>query len=642
MMHGSWEAQRSVALVQGHKIIKSEDNIELLTEIVVRHVEQIDGSFEKDDFGTQVYRLSGEERLIADLRATGLDNWADWFVARDYARSSSTLPTDVAVDLLMGRAAGLHFGQDPIQPRLSRAVQIMRAFTDAWDEFAPAAAKRIGDEPKRENTLLALLKCQVNSFTMAPRHMASVHGANTCMMVQSFCESARLSDVWQEQPFVGGFVVRHSIAFDVLRRCNADAFLEILDAFPHPEPARQIMAHVADQADFDQLLHLLRVSPPAFGDDGRWIVRVKTPFLILANIAEKLADFSPAPENGAAAPPEQFQSAVRSVLGVLATRPDAVWFGYAWLQQLVSAARLGSRRRRVAGNIVDEAYLFVLVETAKSLPARHDAIEWVTDELELWRRERAVAAIAGVTLEKPNGHNAGALVIEQVLTRELLLSVELRAATGHWSKPERFLIGTCIASFPSPEQWFAALWRKLMPVRDRARHSFDWRDHSPEIDEIVISWSLCGLDRIPQHSPSARLFWLDLHRAIRESALTHVSIPSEWRSEYCFLAGLLASRLVGNLEDVAARADLRDLLAPLLCVDIRLADVLLALRTMNVPVARIVEAVPDSGLLIYLVQRIAEEQADLDRRRQDLVGAGLSNHKRIEALAAELSAALVR
>jgi hypothetical protein len=223
-----------------------------------------------------------------------------------------------------------------------------------------------------------------------------------------------------------------------------------------------------------------------------------------------------------------------------------------------------------------------------------------------------VAALAAISLGQKSGANVVAEHVESVLACQLLSPGGLDESIAERFTPERFMVGRSLSTIDGLATWFASLWKRLMPLRDRARHRSDCNDDKVAgADIILISWSLCALEYIPPDQPEARAFWLEIHRAICETRLTQISeVWAGLRTQYRFLAGLLALRLRQTL-DGSAREDLQSLFAPLLWLDITLADVLSMLRAMDVPIEVIKEAVPDVGRLRRLLQQVLDDDTEL-------------------------------
>lgn len=633
MIGTDWDNLRSPTLRAAWQEVESELERDRLAELLSRHVPLLASIID-----SKAADPSQIEIVVADLREAGFADWATRFEARQLGQLSIN-PSDVAVDLVVGHAAALHFIAEPSARRAANGGNLMRLYGDAWQSFSGAAAGVVVARPEFKVPLVAYLESEAKSFAEGAGYGPPIRGRDARQIVEAYRNSPRLAESWQELPGSEGLWFDRALEFDVLRRCDPAEFIRLADLLPHPEPVRHVLRPAATRATWEEMLELFRLTPPAFDKDGRWLVPSKTPFVVASCLVERLADL--ASDDGYNTNlSHQWPSLVGHFVDQVSSRTDFQFFGYALLQRLIEAD--GFRKRRGQANEVEAAgYCNLLLALASALPVRSDLVEWVEEEGDVWRRSRAVAAVAGCGLGNQASTDAATRLIEACLGQSLLMPVNLERSLAVWTRPERFLMGQAIASFASPDLWLTDLWGKLASIRDRSRHlSANQSEHAGNADHILVSWALCGLGAMEPGTPRARAFWIRIHQALHETTLTQLGSGRvvDWRVQYRFLAGLLAVRAAES-DPSQTLKDLQALLTPLLCVDLKLFDVLVMLRHNGMPANDILAAVPDPKRLIELVRRIDAEQREL-RQMRARMGQREPDDPAIGALALELEVAM--
>lgn len=524
---------------------------------------------------------------------------------------------DEATDALVGRAVGACFARAPSTRSLDAAGAIVRS-SAGWDAFSAAAAGGVRSDPARLAALETYLEGLVHAFTWAPRRIVHAHRDNMCALVERFRQQPRLEDVWPSGHF-RIMLVRHEPAFDALRLGDPGAFLRLLDCFPHPEPSRHILAHSSCRMEFGELLGLLDLARPCF-EAGAWLPWIKAPVLVLAAVEEKLAALADEGGDDGSVPFEAFASAAAKAVGAVLERADGNDLGHAWLQRLMH--RRAFCARRGSGNDRPRFWLqHLMLELASALSPRRDALQWVRAEQDVWRRDRAVAAISAAGLG-----GVGSQAVAATLMREVLgLGLWTTGQDGGFSassSAERWLMAALIGRHPDPAAWFEELWHSMAPVRDQARHAMTSAGgHAGDATVIAVTWFLFGLDAVDPRKPVHRALWRSLLRAVRECALAQVSPLAQpaWRARYQFLAAHLAHRLV-TVADGEAADDLRELLGPLLCLDMTLAEVVHVLLDAGVAPTAIADVANQTGRLVALLRRLGVEQAWREEKQQEQLG----------------------
>jgi len=556
--------------------------------------------------------------LKAALRAAGVS--ASGPQAQDIlSRKSSSTTSAGASNMLLGEATGSCFGRVPTQRRLAAAERLVR--TDAgWAAFSAAAAAEARSDGPGLVALATCLEELVHAFTSAPRRIVYAHRDNMCALVEHYRLQPRLDDLWSSGRS-RIMLVKHEPAFDALRMSEPGSFLQMLDAFPHPEPGRHILGYTAKRMDLDGLLALLALARPCF-DAGDWLPWVKTPVLIVTSIGAKLAILAAQAEDGTSAASDAFTDATRKAVRGVLERADGIELGHAWLQRLIQERAFEWTRPSGGDRPRPDFHDRLQLELASALSPRRGVFEWVQAEQDICRRDRAVAAIAAAGLGEAGSCVAAATLMGQVLQLGLPTIAQEGGFSGS-SSPERQLMAAVIGRDVAPAAWFDDLWRGLAPVRDRARHARTSAGcPAGDATVIAVTWFLFGLDAVDVSAPAHGALWRSLHSAVREGAMTQTSplAQTAWRARYRFLAAHLAYRLV-TLADEETTLDLQDLLGPMLCLDMTLAEVVAVLFDAGVAPAVIAAGAGRPARLVELLRRLEAEQAWREARQKEQLGS---------------------
>ena len=558
-------------------------------------------SYERDEASPEQLASLG-----VALNAAGVS--ASWLTEHDVPGERSS-PGGWAIDAaaLLATAVGTCFGRVPTVRKLMAAERLVWS-TGGWAAFSAAVAAEVGSDVPKLSAIATCLQELVHAFTWAPRRIIVAHGDNMCALVERYRLQPRIDDLWSSES-VRIVAVKYAPAFDALRLLDQGLYLQLLDAFQHPEPSQHILGYSANLMDLDALLTLFALAPPCF-ESGEWLPWVKTPVLILAAVEAKLEMIADLDENGASATSGAFVAAVaKAVRGVL-ERADGHDLGHAWLQQMIRRRKLGYGRRSGDKQFRLEHHGRLLLELASALSPKRCAIDWIRAEQETWRRDRAVAAIATTGLGKTGSQDAAAALIVEVLRLGLWTTAQ-QGGFSQSSNPERHLMAAVIGRHDAPAAWFDELWRNLAPVRDRARHATTLAGgHAADATMIAVTWFLFGLDAVDVRTPAHRALWRSLHLAVRECAMAQI-LPIaqlEWRARYGFLAAHLAHRLV-TFGDEGTLQDLRDILGTLLHLEMTLAEVVAVLFTAGVEPTVIAVGSGRPAFLVGLLQRLETEQA---------------------------------
>ncbi len=525
---------------------------------------------------------------------------------------------DEAADALVGRAIGACFARLPSTRLLDAAAGVVRS-NEGWRAFSAAAAEEVRSDPARLAALETCLEGLIHAFTWAPRKIVYAHRDNMCALVERFRQQPRLDDVWPgAQSRI--MLVKHEPAFDTLRLSDPGAFLRMLDRFPHPEPSRHILAYSSDCLDMAELLALLELARPCF-DGGAWLPWIKAPVLVLAVIEQNLAALTDAGGDDGSLPSEAFVSAAAKAVDAVLRRADGNDFGHAWLQRLMHRGGAFRVRHGLANDRPSIRLQHLMLELASGLSTRRDALKWIRAEHEVWRRDRAVAAITAAGYGEVGSQAVVAALMQEVFGLGLHTTGQEDGFAAS-SSAERWLMAAVIGHHPDPASWFQKLWHSMAPIRDQARHTMmSAGGHAGDATVIAVTWFMFGLDAIDPQAPAHRALWRTLLQAVRECALAQASPLAQpaWRARYQLLAAHLAHRH-GYAADEAAADDLRELLEPLLCLDMTLAEVVHVMFDAGVAPSAIAIAAGQTERLVGLLRRLEVEQAWREERQQEQLG----------------------
>jgi hypothetical protein len=618
--------------------------MELLFDVILRHLPLLKMNHGALDLDPDIDDLAGRGALIADMRTEGFSDWADRLGDRQVRVRLRDSASDAAIDLLMGRAAGLYYAKNIDQATIPVIDNILLAFPDGWRDFGEAASRNIEADLNRSKELLRITSEMVISFEedMA-RENVLAHRRHAKELIKSFKSTPLLRNVWHELPHDAIIGTDNALFFDVLRRCNPVEFIKLIDAFCHPQVGRDILHFVDRIGLFEDMLELLKLTPPAFDTEGNWHKNIKTPVLVLQAIGRKLAHIAITDDpsdvgNSAEQPSEAFRTAVESIFGILKARIDSEQIGFSWLENLVDLGEFEFRPRSAQDERLGVCYRFLISEVAKSLSPHPFATTWIEAQEVHWRYNRAITVIAVAALGNGGGTALVSELVKATLHQEVLSTASTGQFIGAGFTSQRFLVGLSLASIQDISSFFVNLWKSLSQLRDRSRHLESSRyERAGVADELLTSWFLCAAESIGPDHIEARSLWLALFDVIRETALTQRALSEDHLAiQYKFLAGLLAIRL-RRPEDDLARQDLTKLLSLFVWPDPQLPRILIMLRDMGTPASVIRAAIPDLPRVFDLLKKFVSDQVEMQRRfKAARLNPNESLSKKVEAIIAEL------
>jgi hypothetical protein len=608
----SWETRRAEAVAEAERLFGFDPDAGQVVEITVEWLRTLrpSGTAAAADLA-QLFGPGLAGGVLDRLRWAGLQHWADRFRLLGDGRDTSIIAERIAAELAIGAGIGRLCALEPDAATFRLADALQKAFGDAHQTFAAETDRALAEAPDAVYALASLLRARVDDFTAAPRRMAAVFGVSTCGLVEAHRRQPRLADAWDETPVRGLLELSSPEAYDMLRRHNTRLYLEIIEAFPHPEPTRQALAAAQLEVNPAALCHLLRVAPLAFDGEGAWIVTVKTPFLLLGLAIEGIRRTA-FPLEGGRGSPTDVDAVIGQVLDTLMSRRDAVHLGYAWAERLVHEGRRTGRRRErdVTPGEVVSLIASVLGRLATALPVLAHPMAWVGQGEEIWRRERALAVLEVMACGDTPRDDAGEFMVQAARCAHLETTGVGEALVGDVSL-ERWVAANAVLGLPDPAAWFRDAWRLLAPVRDRARHLVLDNDRVGHGGYVLVAWGLCGLMHLPDGSPKARALWAVLETAVRESCLTNWNedvVQRPWARVHAHLAALWP-RTFPEDPDPGEAGSLDDFLRPFGRPNATLGELALTLRNNGISPARIARAVLPSPSLRQMLAAVAEDRA---------------------------------
>jgi hypothetical protein len=244
----------------------------------------------------------------------------------------------ITIDLAIGRAAGEFCGRNPGELELRLTRQVLEALPGGFKEFDTTAEAALRKTPGAQDILASTLRQRAANFLPAPHEMALMYRVEPASLVER--ASRRLIDAWEGSPARRPIFVHDLDAYNLLRRVDPEAYLEVLESLPHLDLAREVIAAASRVAKVKELSLLLRQAGPAFDANGKWLADTKAPFLLLAACTERLSANAEPPIDGdqvgdAESSGSGINEMMSEILDTLAARPDGVALGYARLHYLI-------------------------------------------------------------------------------------------------------------------------------------------------------------------------------------------------------------------------------------------------------------------------------------------------------------------
>lgn len=515
--------------------------------------------------------------MATRLRQRGLSEWADALEERsDTAQGPE--PTGYAVEMLIGRAAGLSCGAAPSERRFTFVRSLREAVAFESADFVAAAEPILKSDAGTIRALAAMLLERAAAAQSEPQRLAFFFKQDLAQLSSEQTGETRFIEVWDD-PYSRGAVWIHDLdAYELLRRVDCDAYLNLLEGLPLRSIVYQLLDIADGWATISELCLLLKNASPVFDSNGEWIKERRVAFIVLNLLAGRL--FAQPFEEGQ--PSESFKETLAAIIDVLSARPDAIPLGYAWLQRVLMSP--GQTRRRASTRderSLSAALVFVAEKLAAHLGPHPSPLKWIEAEFYVWRSWRVYALLALEICRQPVNQSAIGGLIADVLLNDIASSV-LIERLGDGPNIGRVIVSQAIAQIPNPAAWFAALWKRLFWQRDRFRFSRVHDPSLPNTGQVAALWAICGLELLGD-SDEGRSLWLVLYDAVRESIRTAAfrQHNDAWSVALRFLAALWP-KVFPHEPPAGTRGSLEDLVLPWKAIDVSFAQLVVILDRYGV------------------------------------------------------------
>jgi hypothetical protein len=344
------------------------------------------------------YRVRVIAAIATHLRDRRLTEWANALEGRSPPGPGSE-PSGYAVDMLIAKAAGLFCGATPGERQFTFVRHLHEVIPFESVDFVSAAETALRSDAGAIQALSAMLNERIAAFPTEPERLAFISARDLPQTSSEQTRETRFIDVWDD-PFERTPLWLHDFdAYELLRRVDYHAYLNLLEDFPVREGVYQLLDTADGWATASELSLLLKNARPVFDNNGEWIRQNRVAFIVLNLLAGRLL-LEPL-EDGL--PSQTFKETLTTIIDALMARSDAVPLGYAWLQRVLMSP--GKSRRRAAikddGDLAT-ALVLVAANLAAHLSPHPNPLKWIEEELYVWRNWRVYALLAIELSRGPN------------------------------------------------------------------------------------------------------------------------------------------------------------------------------------------------------------------------------------------------
>lgn len=580
------------------------------------------------------FSSTGFPAIMLELRKRGLTDWASALEIQSKAAPQTVFVGSTPIEILIGRGAGDFCGKSPGEREFALVRHLRDAIRFLSADFLPVAERTIrAGTDRQQATLKTMLHRRAEGFPTDPDSVAHISSRDRPHLIGKDGQGLRFADVWHGPIRYTVVWLHDADAYDLLRRVDSEAYLELLEDFPLREAVYELIRTLDGSATVSELCLLLGQARPGFDGEGSWITENQVVFLILNLLGERL--LLQVSEDGTLN--AEFHATLSEIIEALTARGDKVPLGYAWFEHLLMFRGRSQRQRKPAVvSSVDAALLSVAAELSAQLPPYPSPISWINAQQEVRRNGRIYTLLALELPRRPVDTAAIAALIEKVILGDLVSSVGIEQLIDS-AGVERLVIANAMALIPDPAAWFRDLWNRLFWLRVRARGHRSIGSVPVNVGHVITVWVACGLELLDAGSDSARALWIELERAVREAALTDFFRPQDDVCEKTlrFLGGVWR-RTFPEDPPSGTPGSLDDFVAPWLNVNPDLGRLAVILRRYDVQPNRLL-AVGVSGSLLRLIieDAVSGRRPLLAEAEIAAVGSWLMSWKRALARRAE-------
>lgn len=478
------------------------------------------------DDDTDQFQVALQKTLHENLVAHGYADWAQSLRQRgeNPPPPLNSAPTDIGK--AVGGAVGWFCGSNPEETRLRLTRHVLEMMPECKSAFEGAAYNALRQTPNALLTLWSTLRAWAADSAGDPRTLVEMRSRDIEALKTARNASSRLQDIWEGRPYVPMLIVYDHWAFELLRRLDPPAYMQVLGELPYVEFARQIIGNAAWTATAEELAELVSLAPAVLDDDGVSTENIPLEILALATYTRRWfgeEQYHPkSPRNTLVKDAATFEAESALVVKALTVRRNYQALGYAWLQYLVATARSRSARRIGSDEqSAAERWLALIRKVAGALPLHPTPCEWIQDELPLWRNERIYALLAVLVFNQPTNSEGIAELLRLCLTKEIVTTHAIQEFQFDHQPCNFSIVALAVSSIKDLAGWFKDLWASIYLQRERTRRSRrDPNGDMQNVGLVAVFWTFAGLAQLPADSPVGRSLWVELEVAVRESALT--------------------------------------------------------------------------------------------------------------------------
>lgn len=483
-------------------------------------------------------------------------------------------------EIALARALGEFVAGNPDTHRLETADQLLNHGRDCWDAFLEAATAGLRADPSQADALEArLLQAAANPLARDCGRVAA--------LVSRHATRNSPRDLWLSHPFSAQAEMRQMDGHDLLRRVRPNSWLALAERLPAPEAAAWLVAD-ANIENVNALNLLIARAAPAFAPDGGWHAGARAIYPLLGiaeHLLQRSAGLGPRSESASL---ETFLSELTAILVHLERRPDFPWIGFAWLQDLLWQER--STALWVARNVygLKDAIVRITEALADRLGAHPQPLDWIAAEEQLWRSNRASAALLPLILS-----DQGAIgpVLDALVRDDLMSTSTLADALMASDTSTSRIFGTALLSLPDPARWLRDRWNDSFATRDRLFHwQGVWAAEGRDPGAIIVSFGCAALVRLfhaPQRTVGTSGLWQTLCDIVGEARITRAGAPDKiWEVVARWLA-LTAKGFLADLPEASRTKALRGFLQRHLEFKPEFLELIRQLRKGGMPLAAV-------------------------------------------------------
>jgi hypothetical protein len=466
------------------------------------------------------------ESLVARLRELGREDLAT-FASGPWLKQGPIDPVQWQFTIVAGESFAQPFAE-ALQAGSWREPNFYGLDAiGAFEAFDLAIRKELKQDATATGAALRRLSASVDA---AKRHpTASMphddrHSASVRERVTRYRTSPQIDEVWAQNsdPLTWP---EHVFLWDVLLEVRPQETIALLATMPHPLLVRSCLRteRLADRPD--EIARLIAMAPPAFvgkayqADGSMVVLLLEVAWDAIENTAHNpdgslitVAADTPELLNP---PAEKCREATRTILDALFARPDAAPLAWAWLEQMVSDLRLRCVPAFMEGKLCLNLPMVAIRFLASRLHSRKDYREWIEQREEIWRIYRLSTVLAVAAFGQSSDTKETAAILEWALLNGGVTYLGINNAMTNPGDVVAAIGGKAICTLEEPHTWFARIWQRLRPIRER-----NWRlgtrgGERNSTGELCGLWGVAALEFLPSSQRSA--LWAGVEITIRDA-----------------------------------------------------------------------------------------------------------------------------